>query len=737
MKALAHLAPDGREHDLLEHLREVGRLAREHASIWGAGDHAELAGLWHDLGKYARDFQDYLRGADGTEAHVENELRGRVDHSSAGAIHAHRRGGAHANAIVFAIAGHHAGLAALPRLRERLQRKHDRHRAALEGQPRHTGPPAELLDREVPPIPSPFAPTGEDCAMRRFEMWTRMLFSALCDADFLDTERFFDPARAGQRGGGPSLDELARRLSAHLRELEASAPPTEVNTVRREVRAACERAAEEPPGVFTLTVPTGGGKTLASMAFALAHARRHGLRRIVVAIPFTSIVEQSASAYREAFGVRPGGDDDPVLEHHSSFDPRRETARSRVAAENWDAPVVVTTTVQLFESLFANRPSRCRKLHNLTRSVIVLDEAQTIPRRLLEPTLEVLEALVIHYGCTLVLCTATQPALGRSSLGTFGFERMREIVPAELRAFERLRRVRVRWPPPGTTSWPQLAEEIALEPDVLAITHRRGDARSLCEALDAVLGDRSTIHLSALMCPAHRSERIAEVKRRKRRGEPVRVVSTQLVEAGVDLDFPVVYRALGGLDALAQAAGRCNREGRLAGLGELRVYRAPTAPPPGVLEQALDVTEAMLRVHPDLDLFAPDEYRRFFEGLYRAGETDARDIQEQRKNLEYEAVATAYRLIDEEHTVLVPWGPGAELLERLRRFGPSRDLLRALQRFSINLRQSAVRPLVQAGVLLETEDGTCYVAQPGAYDERFGLKLDGSSCVDASALIVD
>jgi len=355
-----------------------------------------------------------------------------------------------------------------------MERKKQRLGDALTGEP-----PAEILGKRglAPPFETkPVNAEDADRIKRRFELWIRMLFSALCDADFLDTEEFFDRSKSQIRGKARtlSIETLLVRLRAYVDAKQARAPVTAVNAVRRAIRAAAVSAAPAPPGVFTLTVPTGGGKTLAGMEFALEHARIHGLHRVVVAIPYTSILEQNADVYRNAFG-----DGAAVLEHHSSFDPRRETALSRLAAQNWDVPVVVTTTVQLFESLFARRTSSCRKLHNLARSIVVLDEAQTMPPHLLEPTLEVLGALVDEYGASLVICTATQPAFGRASLGCFGFESMHEIVPPDVRAFESLRRIEVRWPASfEPTPYAQLADEVAEQSDVLAITHRRRDART-------------------------------------------------------------------------------------------------------------------------------------------------------------------------------------------------------------------------------------------------------------------
>jgi CRISPR-associated endonuclease/helicase Cas3 len=539
------------------------------------------------------------------------------------------------------------------------------------------------------------------------------------------------------RDKGLSLEVLAARIGAYVDDKQSHAIRSPVNTLRREIREACITAANLAPGVFTLTVPTGGGKTLAAMEFALRHALAHDQHRVVVAVPYTAILEQNAAVYAEAFG-----DADSVLEHYSSFDPRRETARSRLAAQNWDVPVVVTTTVQLFESLFARRTSRCRKLHNLARSVIILDEAQTMPTHLLEPTLEVLETLVRDYGASIVVCTATQPALGRESLRRFGFESVREIVPAEVRAFERLRRVQVRWPAgPEPTPYRTLAVDLVRHSDVLAIVHRRADARLLTACVDEILQDRSAIHLSALMCAAHRTRVLSQLKRSRQGGKPACVISTQLVEAGLDIDFPVVYRALAGLDSLAQAAGRCNREGHLSH-GELCVFIAETPPPPGVLRTGLAITEGMLRADSALDLLSSAPFRSYFERLYSAANTDARDIQTARAKLLFEDVAQQYRVIEDDWSqpLVVPFGRSAELLDGLARLGPSRERLRALDRFSVNVPRRAVADwLARGDAVLDEESGVVALASHvAAYDERFGLMPDRiSSSADVESLIID
>lgn len=745
--AIAHLAEDGREHLLIDHLQSVARLAQRFASKWNAGSYGEVAGLLHDLGKFAPDFQQYIRSAanpdDRRDAHIEAEgqlgsaKRGRVDHSSAGALKARESYGPLGELLAFVIAGHHAGLANQPDLLSRLERKIARLPDALAG-----SPPQELLNERTlsAPFPSRASSAAEaDSIKRRFEMWIRMLFSALCDADFLDTEYFFDQDKTRLRveARQASLNDLLGRLTAHIDGLEATAPQTEVNAVRKAIRKAAIQSSSSAPGVFTLTVPTGGGKTLAAMEFALRHSIEHGLDRVVVAIPYTSIIEQNAAVYREAFGTK-----EVVLEHHASFDPERETARSRLASQNWDAPVVVTTTVQLFESMFARRTSRCRKLHNLARSVIVLDEAQTMPPRLLKPTLEMLDALVKDYGASIVISTATQPALGRASLGGFGFDVMTEIVPPEIRAFERLRRVDVQWPTTfQPASYSSLADEIALHPDVLVVTHLRRDARKLTELLDEQLRNTETTHLSALMCPEHRAFVLREIKEKKAKGQHVRVVSTQLVEAGVDLDFPIVYRALAGLDSLAQAAGRCNREGRL-GKGILRVFVPDTSPPVGVPRAGRAIAEGMLRANPSLDLFAVEPHRTYFERLYSVADTDAKDVQSSRSKLLFEDTSRLYKLIEDEwsQSVVVNYGRSQLLLDELRRRGPSRSLLQRLGLFSVNAPKRSVAEWLRAGsAVIDDESGVISFAPHVLhYDDRFGLVADqrGGS-VNLDMLIID
>lgn len=690
-------APVSEWQPLLCHLENTAELAGEFARLFAPG-WGHIAGLWHDAGKYQRAFQEYIH--QDPDAHVST----RVDHSSVGALIARER---KAPLLAFVIGGHHGGLPNADDLSARLETK-----KALLQQARDDGlPPGVEAQEAVIPL---WLQTVQDRAS--LSLWTRFLFSALVDADFLDTERFYAGGKERELGARPSLSDLKSRLDAHLDRNFTGADRTSVNEMRARVLDACRKAAVLDPGAFTLTVPTGGGKTLASLAFALDHAVQHQLSRVIVVIPYTSIIEQTAQTYRGALG------DDAVLEHHTNVDPGKETPANRLASENWDAPIVVTTSVQFFESLYANRTSRCRKLHRIANSVVVFDEVQTFPVNLLVPVRHVLRELTAHYGATTLLCTATQPAL---------LEGAREIVPEPQKEFASVAgRFEILMPPSEeATSWDVLAEELRAHEQAMVIVHRRDDAQRLAE-----LAGEDCLHLSARMCAAHRSVVLDEVKRRLRAGETCRLVATQLVEAGVDVDFPEVYRAFAGADSLAQAAGRCNREGQ--GLGRLHVFFAPSKPPRGILQTA--EREARIMWHEGiLDLTVPQTFTEYFSRLYRSAELDTRRVMAAERVQRFAEVAELFKMIPETgEQVVSPYGDWERWVADIRRNGISRERMRKLQRFLVNLYPQEIADLCRSGALERIED-TFWVVVPGfrVYGKRWGFGWKGGVAAEPEDLI--
>lgn len=446
--------------------------ASRFAEAFGAEEWGRLLGLWHDLGKYSKAFQDYLAGSAGVRNQVHgSEMLGKVDHSTAGAQHAAVRNPSSPLGVLLAycIAGHHAGLpdnvGGASGLSMRLTKQVEPIDAA----------PADLLDRPLPPMPKLDPGGSSRSASFAVGFFTRMLFSCLVDADFLATEWFMNPDRASRLpDAGASPAQLLARLDGHLDEKRSKADVTAVNQRRWEVLATCREKAKLAPGFFSLNVPTGGGKTLSSLAFALTHAAEHDLRRVVYAIPFTSIIEQTADVFRDALGDELRSE---VLEHHSNLepdDPQKQSDRSRLAAENFDAPLVVTTNVQLFESLFASRTSRCRKLHRLAKSVIILDEAQALPPNLLAPTLAALEELVRNYGVTVLLCTATQPAIEKRDQFPIGLEGVRAVIDDPRKLHQTLRRTEVK--SVGALSNDEIVEGLKKESQFLCIVNSRRHA---------------------------------------------------------------------------------------------------------------------------------------------------------------------------------------------------------------------------------------------------------------------
>lgn len=706
MKYYAH-SLSGRDpiewQSLEDHLWGVARKAADFARPFRGEEWAFLAGLWHDLGKYSNEFQAMLFRENGIEAHIETQP-GRVVHSEAGAHLACRKGWRGVDRVLsWLIMGHHTGLldydeAGGKSLKVKMEAA-DRSDAILRAVP------PEITEQ---PPPKTAFPKGADPAF-----FIRMLFSCLVDADFLDTEVFMDMKRAELRSiGWPTLAELGPALDRHMQGLCALTCEKPINQLRHEVLEMCRRKADSPPGVFTLSVPTGGGKTLASLSFAMRHALHHGKQRIIYVIPYTSIVEQTADWFRGISGFEKA-----VLEHHSNLvdeDETKESVRGRLASENWDAPLVVTTSVQFFESLHAARTSPCRKLHHIANSVVILDEAQCLPPEYLRTCVHSLRELVRHYGVSLLLCTATQPVLTQTKSFDFsfteGFDAVTEIVENPALLAEKLRRTRVRLHEKGLQSLTldEVAGGIQSEnASVLCIVNRKED----CRALALRLPKDRTYHLSTNMCAAHRKEVLDRVRLRLAESDPAYLISTSLIEAGVDIDFPVVYRALAGLDSIAQAAGRCNREDKLAHPGKVVVFLPEKQP--AYVRSPADIARGFFDPYGGLDIHSPDAFTRYFRERYwqlGSERLDARGIRALLSGapLEYSfrSAADRFRFVDDEWQVpvIVPYGNSSEIIGKLSEgFGGERRLLRQLQRFSVQVEKALHDRLEREGCIEATQ----------------------------------
>lgn len=724
MKYYAHSTenPDKSDwQELGEHLDKVAGLAARFASAFGAEQWGRAVGLLHDTGKATNEFILRLEGRPV-----------RVNHSIFGARIGQQQFGKLGLLLSYVIAGHHGGLPDGGMQDGQLHYRLENERvpadvAALPG----LGCPLNLK----PPF---YLAKGQ--AGFTLSFFTRMLFSCLTDADFLDTEAFCDSDKSQARSATRCLDVAALRdaLNGRLAELARDAAPSRVNRLRQAVLADCRARAGEGPGFFSLTVPTGGGKTFSSMAFALDHAVAHGMRRVIYAIPFTSIIEQNAHVFSSVLGQ------ENVLEHHCNYrsnDEPEERGYDRwrgLASENWDAPVVVTTNVQFFESLFSNKPSRCRKLHNIARSVIVLDEAQAIPTEYMEPCLCALRELVSRYGCSVVLCTATQPAVDAESLRT-RLPDVREIIADPARLYADLKRTEVVFA--GRLTDAVLAGRLDSLAQVLCIVGTKAQARSVF----ALLHEREgAFHLSTNMYPEHRWRVLADIRQRLKNKQPCRVISTSLIEAGVDVDFPIVYRAMAGLDSIAQAAGRCNREGRLEGLGQVVVYEPETPPRMPWLQRCASRADQTLRTLPEDDPLGLVAMRRYFELLYDVQELDKKGIVKRLnatvdKDLifPFKAVARDFRFIEDEGiAVIIPREPEAEeLVRQLRYSNFSRAILRKLQRYSVTVRTRDMMKLQTAGAVEMIQDAYPVLRNMAAYDEHVGLCADGAEVWDADGLI--
>jgi len=710
---------------LEDHLLGTSELAESFAAQFNNSEWGGLLGLWHDLGKYSDEFQDYIKINSGFE---KGERLGKTDHTSAAAILAKELYPIQYLPIAYCIAGHHAGLHnMLPdsgvsgNLSERLKKQEylEKIRSRI--------PYDFLIKRNFNP------PCGKKMHPDGISLWIRMLFSCLVDADFLDTERFMNPESFYLRSRYDAMSELKQQFDKHMDNMLSKSPHNHVNSIRKKILYESLESGNLEPGFFSMTVPTGGGKTLSSMAWALIHALRYNKSRIIYAIPYTSIIVQTAAIFRTIFGEH------NVVEHHSNIDDRIESQERKLATENWDAPIILTTNVQLFESLYSNRTVDCRKLHNIINSVIILDEAQMLPPEFLKPIIGVLKGLVEDFGVSILFSTATQPAftgrIGGKGQNAFpGFEKasVREIVSDPGSLVENLKRVKIEIPRDlnKVTEWQSIAEELMKYEQVLCIVNTRKQCRELYDLMP-----EDTIHLSRMMCSAHIMESIKLIRNKLSEGEPIRVISTQLIEAGVDIDFPVVCRAIAGLDSIVQSSGRCNREGKLNQinkLGLVKLFVPPGSTPVGLIRKGADTFKEMVITREEKSLFDPEAFIDYFRLFYsRVENFDKSDIKglllqdAVRMKFQFATAAREFRLIEEKNskTILVGFKDGNELIELFRRKGPEPWLMRKLQRYAVDVNERDFNEIRDAGLIIELYG--CWVQDyQKLYNQHSGLQLN-------------
>lgn len=698
---------------LEEHSLGVANYANEFANEFGMGSWGYLIGILHDKGKEKRDFQNYILDMNGIPGHKNWTQHGK-QHAYVGGIIAKKLYGLSAyNIIINQIVSHHTGLHDYDEIENIINQDI----------------PSEVntnIEKTILGVPN-FKIQAAD-----YHHLARMLFSCLVDADFLDTEEFMDEASSALRKNKATLNDLLPLLEDKLKELKSKADLSDVNVIRNKVLQQCIKMADTSIGFYSLTVPTGGGKTLSSLAWAMKHAIRNGQKRIIIAIPYTSIIVQTASVLRSIFG------EENVLEHHSNVNPEQIKdenlqEKMKLATENWDYPIIVTTNVQLFESLFGNKPSVCRKLHNIVNSVVILDEVQTLPMDYLQPVVDSMKSFNKMFDVSFLFTTASQPVLsglieGCNPRATFkGIDQIAEIIPDDFKLHDKLRRVKLSIYKEGKT-YDEVAELLSKHKRVLCIVNTRRDAKELYKRLPQ---EGVTLHLSKMMCPEHICETIDTIKNslKKESNEIIRIVSTQLIEAGVDMDFPVVFREEAGLDSILQAAGRCNREGKQESSTTFVFSLSKERPlPKGEMQ---DANNARLNIGECQDWFAPDTMTSYFKQLYcRKNSFDVKDIKHylyNPKKLCFATAAKEFQMIDDNGiNVVICWKNSIELVQQLIEIGPSYLLMKKLAKYMVNINKTDFNTLANMGVISEKKEGLFVVDYKQQYDERIGLLTDNN-----------
>lgn len=705
MKYLAHISEDKtREQTILEHLEGTAKLCGEFAKSFGYEDWGYCVGKLHDVGKYSKKFQERIHGSDI-----------RVDHATAGAKVCKELGGIY-TLFAYCIAGHHAGLpdtgesadmgdsaTLMGRMKKRLEEYREYEKEVVI--PELKTPPFPIQNNTDPSFTIGFL--------------VRMLYSCLVDADYLDTEKFMSDGKAN-RESGDEISVLWRRLQRHISDWMGNQDRDTINGRRTEILKACMEGALSKKGLFRLTVPTGGGKTVASLAFALRHALEQGLERVIYVIPYTSIIEQNAKVFRDILG------DENVLEHHCNVDyaSTEELKPMQLATENWDKPVVVTTNVQFFESLFSNKSSKCRKLHNIANSVIIFDEAQMLPSDYLKPCIQAIEELIRHYKCSIVLCTATQPALGKLFSEDITYQELCPRVEEQFRFFKRSAIESL-----GKISEETLLERLRTEHQALCIVNTKKSAQKLYQEMS----EEGVYHLSTLMYPVHRKAVLKRIRARLKAGEKCILIATSLVEAGVDLDFQNVYRQLAGIDSVIQAAGRCNREGTRA-MEDSHTYifqMEDEVKVPGQ-EQQIDTAKQIIRKFNDISM--PEAIQEYFARLYgfKGEGLDKKKILERFKKgrFPFATVGKDFKLIEQDTKTIfiVREEKAKKILEEIRYKGATKALMREVGQYCVNVYDNIFQKIYAAGMLMEVseelKDEFFLLRNVDDYSEETGLKID-------------
>ncbi len=716
---IAHTREDDLEtQSIKEHSENTANRAKNFGNSFNNGDYAYMCGMLHDIGKYSAEFQKKLT----------NDPNIRVDHSTAGAIEVNKNIYIIGKLLAYCIAGHHGGLP------DGGSKSDTASEITLNGRLKRAKqlPDYSNFEKEInitdflhgkPPNIKPLNKGGFSLSF-----FIRMIYSCLIDSDFLDTEEFINMGKV-DRSVHYDYQLFNEKLNLYISNFKNI--EREINKKRAEILNYCIKKAKREKGLYTLTVPTGGGKTISSLAFAINHLLEHGMERIIYVIPYTSIIEQTGKIFKDIFGQ------ENVLEHHSNFDFKDDEDlilnKLKLSSENWDIPIVVSTNVQFFESLFANKSSKCRKLHNIANSVIIFDEAQMLPTQFLTPCLMAVSELVMSYQSTCVLCSATQPSLK----DRFPQEiKVNEICENTNSLYEFFRRTRII--NRGKMEAAQIAADLNSSNQALCIVNSKKHAIEIY----AKLNGEGVFHLSTRMCPKHRSEVLDEIKRRLRNGQLCKVVSTQLIEAGVDVDFPLVYRSMAGIDSIVQAAGRCNRENKLD-VGVVNVFEPEsifTKNMPSSIKRPIEVAKTIITRFEDI--LSPQAIETYFKELYDFEGEEGLDVNNVFKEMEkgaegcnfnfnFKQIAGQFKLIDENTVpIIIGFDEKAEgLINKLRYINEYKAILRAIQPYSVNIYGNEFEKMNGAGMVEIINDGIYVLRDINMYNGKTGLEFTVESGV--------